>query len=64
MNTKVWYLPYVEGVYHTRMIETYSNAHACMVRLVHTMRRDAHPKNVGGELNVIYCLCFIILVSA
>ena len=35
MNTKVWYLPYFEGVYHTRMIETYSNANARMVRIVH-----------------------------
>ena len=34
MNTKVWYLPYFEGVYHTRMIETFSNASA---RMVHTM---------------------------
>ena len=31
MNTKVWYLPYFEGVYHTRMIETFSSANARMV---------------------------------
>ena len=37
MNPKVWYLPYFKGVYHTRMIETYSNANARMVRMVHTM---------------------------
>ena len=40
MNTKVWYLPYFEGVYHTRMIETYLNVNARMVRMVrmaHTM---------------------------
>ena len=24
MNTKVWYLPYFEGVFHTRRIETFS----------------------------------------
>ena len=36
MNTKVWYLPYFKGVYHTRMIETFSNANA---RMVHTMIR-------------------------
>ena len=37
MNTKVWYLPYFEGVYHTRMIETFSNVNARMVCMVHTM---------------------------
>ena len=37
MNTKVWYLPYFEGVYHARMIETFSNVNARMVRMVHTM---------------------------
>ena len=37
MNTEVWYLPHFEGVYHTRMIETFSNVNACMVRMVHTM---------------------------
>ena len=31
MNTKVWYLPYFEGVYHTRMNETFSNVNARMV---------------------------------
>ena len=25
MNTKVWYLPYFEGVYHTQMFETFTN---------------------------------------
>ena len=30
MNTKVWYLPY------TRMIETFSNANARMIRMVHS----------------------------
>ena len=45
MNTKVWYLPYFEGVYHTQMIETYSNANACMVCIVcmvHTMEAIMH----------------------
>mgnify|MGYP006905966932 CR=1 FL=1 len=37
MNTKVWYLPYFEGVFHTRMIETFTNANALMVRMLHTM---------------------------
>ena len=32
MNTKVWYFPYFEGVYHTRMIETISNANTRMVQ--------------------------------
>ena len=31
---KVWYWPYFEGVYHTRMIETFSNANA---RMGHTI---------------------------
>ena len=35
MNTKVWYLPHFEGVYHTLMLETFSNANARMVRMVH-----------------------------
>ena len=34
MNEKVWYLPYIEGVNHTRMFEPLSNANA---RMVHTM---------------------------
>ena len=37
MNTKVWYLSYFEGVYHTRMIATFANANARMVRMVLTM---------------------------
>ena len=35
MNTNVWYLPYFEGVYYTRMMEAFSNAR--MVRVVYTM---------------------------
>ena len=31
MNNNVWYLAYFEGVYHTRMFETFSNANAHMV---------------------------------
>ena len=34
MITKVWYLPYFEGVYHTRIVESFANANA---RLFHTM---------------------------
>ena len=37
VNSKVWYLPFFEGVFHTRMIETFLNANARMVRMVHTM---------------------------
>ena len=45
MNTKVWYSPYFEGVYHTQMIETFSNANA---RMVHTMYIRNNGVNVGG----------------
>ena len=34
MNTKVWYLPYFKGVYHTQILETYLNANARMVLTV------------------------------
>ena len=37
MNTKVWYLSFFEGVYHPQMIQTFVNANARMVRMVHTM---------------------------
>ena len=40
MNTKVWYLSYFESVYHTRMIETFSNVNARMVRMVYTMQQS------------------------
>ena len=36
MNTKVWYLPYFDGVYYTRMIETFLNANGPMVLMVQT----------------------------
>ena len=39
MNTKVWYLPYVDDVYHPRMIETLSNVNAHMVCMVRTMQQ-------------------------
>ena len=39
MNTKVWYLPYFDGVYYTRMIETFLNVNARMVHMVHTMHQ-------------------------
>ena len=42
MNTKVCYLPYFEGVYHTQMIETFSNANAHMVCMVYTMTGYIH----------------------
>ena len=44
MNTKVWYLLYFESVYHTRMIETFLNANARMVSMVHTMVPGTHGK--------------------
>ena len=43
MNTKVWYLPYFEGVHYTRVIETYSNVKARMVCMFHTMFSTIHP---------------------
>ena len=30
MNAKVWYLPYLEDVYHTQMIETFANDCECL----------------------------------
>ena len=54
------YLPYFEGVYHTRMIETYSNVNA---RMVHNMciyilhsRWPSTPCHVNSELDTHnYC---------
>ena len=37
MNTEVWYLPYFEGVYHSQMIETFPNANAPMISMIHTL---------------------------
>ena len=43
MNTKVWYLPYFRGVYHTRMIETFSIVNAHMVHYgPHTSPHNQH----------------------
>ena len=53
MNTKVWYLPYFEGVYRTRMIETFSYANARMVCMVHTM-----PMIVRGDLHALLYYLF------
>ena len=36
-NPKVWYLSFFEGVYPSRMIESFSNTNARMIRMVHTM---------------------------
>ena len=36
MNIKVPYLPYFECVYHSLMIETFSNVNTCMVPMVHS----------------------------
>ena len=38
MSPKVLYnLPLFKGVYHTPMIESFSNVNACMVHMLHTM---------------------------
>ena len=42
MNTKVWYVPYFAGVYHTRTIEIFSNANARMVRMTRTLFSLSH----------------------
>ena len=39
MNTKVWYLPYFEGIYHTQ------NANVRMVHMVHTMNHIIKRNN-------------------
>ena len=36
-SAKVWYLPYLEGVLHTRMLRMFTYASERMVRMVHTM---------------------------
>ena len=46
MNTKVWYLPNFKDVYHTRMIETFSNANARMVHMVHTMFKRVYKLGI------------------
>ena len=50
MNTKVWYLPYFEGVYYTQMIKTFSNTNAHMVRMVHIMVTIVSSSIVLGVL--------------
>ena len=47
MNTKVWYLPCFDGVYHTRMIEIFPNANARMVRMVPTMHEITTTFEIG-----------------
>ena len=37
-SAKVWYLPYLEGVYHTGRIEIFANANARMVHIMHFIR--------------------------
>ena len=55
MNIKVLYLPYFEGVYHTRMIETFSNVNACMVHTMHMVDASASSKrSIIGELDVVF----------
>ena len=63
MNTKVWYLPYFECVYHTRIIETFSNGNARMVHMVHTMLPYITLDNklflmTGNIFVVILCIYF------
>ena len=65
MNTNVWYLPYFEGVYHTRMMETFAyfegvyhtrrietfvNANARMVNMVHSMDHVCMCTNIFSTL--------------
>ena len=52
MNTKVWYLSYFEGVYHTRMFDTFSNANALIVCMVHTMIENhlSSPHIIHGKI--------------
>ena len=56
MNTKVWYLPYFEGVYHTWMIETFANANAHMVRMVNTMVWNIHGSDGLNPTPKVYCI--------
>ena len=59
MNTKVWCLSYFEGVYHTRIIETFSNANA---RMVHTMGvRTIHHLVVIIGCNAHHYVLYILL---
>ena len=46
MSAKVWYLPYFEGVFLTRMIRMFANADARMVFMLHT-------------IYVCICTCFL-----
>ena len=62
MNKKVWYLPYLEGVYHTRMVETFADADAHMVCMVHTMLRTVRMHaifttgaNISSKLTPLFC---------
>ena len=60
---KVWYfyyLPYVEGVYHTRVIETFTNANAHMVRMVHTKVSNI---NVTVSIKIIKIAPFMNVAS-
>ena len=49
MNTV---LPYFEDVYHTRMIETFANANARMVRMVPTMYQYVYVFSVCHSFSI------------
>ena len=57
MNTKVWYLPYFEDVYNTRIIETFSNANAHIVQTSY----DA-PKTLSISRNTLHSYILIIII--
>ena len=61
MNTEVWYLPYFEGVNHTRMInnETFANANAnANARIVHTMIQiSTSSAGASAQLSCQHCFC-------
>ena len=40
MKTKVLYLPYFKGVYHIGRTETFSNANARMVSIIHSCFKE------------------------
>ena len=49
MSAKVWYLPYIDGVFHTRMIRMLANDNARMARMLHTMVSIDQIQKVHGS---------------
>ena len=60
MNTKVWYLPYFEGVHHSRMISsirecpnangTYGSYDACIVRICKYNSKEIAQRNTVTDI--------------